>query len=224
MKNQIIIFLLLIPFLLFSQTLEENISNEICMCMGNLNAIEDPETKIETCVIKSLENFKVEIIKKLNQNENENSQNFEDYFLSIEGLLLNNCTKYLEYREVGLREDEKPNIKNCENLKIGIYYYEVLNPLEKMYLTFTENKVIESRKNNIYSISEIEWIEDCTYKLTTLETNSIYDEIVLNNKSLIFKIIEDQPDYFIVQTQYHENGGFNNVKIFKLPYINNVEN
>ena len=216
--------LLFISVYLFSQNLERKISNEICNCFGNLGDLKNPKLKIEECFEKSLEDNYKEITKKLNDPENTKTKDFEDYYLAIEGLLLSNCKTFLEYRQKEFIREEQSSISNCTDIKIGIYYYEILQGTEKSYLTFTNNKVIETRKNNVHSINKIEWVDNCSYKLSLIETNSNYEEIYLKNKSLVFKIIENHPTYFVVQTEYFENGGLNNVKIYKLPFMNETTN
>ncbi|PQA89937.1 hypothetical protein B0A69_21520 [Chryseobacterium shigense] len=205
---------------LFSQNLEKKISDEICTCLGNAENLKDPEKKLQECTQKSFETNYAEITKKLNDPQNTHTKDIEDYYISIEGLLLNNCKSFLEYRKKEFVREKQESISNCDDIKTGIYYYETLQKKEKSYLTFTKNEVIETRKNNVYSINKIEWTDKCTYKLNLLETNSNYDETYLKNKSLTFRVIENSPTYFVVQTEYFENGGLNNVKIFKLPFIN----
>jgi|GEM_PF-3768550 len=220
MKRILQFTLLMSSIGLFSQNLEKKISNEICTCLGNVENLKDPEKTLEQCVQKSFEDNYTAIIKKFNDPKNTNTKDFEDYYISIESLLLSNCKSFLEYRKKEFVSKKQESISNCNDIKTGIYYYETLKKREKSYLTFTKNTVIETRNNNVYTINKIEWMDKCTYKLNLLETNSNYDETYLKNKSLIFKIIENSPTYFVVQTEYFENGGFNNVKIFKLPFIN----
>lgn len=220
MKSILQFILLISSISLFSQNLEKKITDEICTCLGKLENLKDPERKLEECAQKSFEGNYTEIIKKLNDPQNTNTKDIDDYYIAIEGLLLSNCKSFLEYRKKGFVREKQESISNCDDIKTGVYYYEVLQKREKSYLTFTKNEVIETRKNNVYSINKIEWIDKCTYKLSLLETNSNYDETYLKNKSLIFKVIENSPTYFVVQTEYYENGGLNNVKIFKLPFIN----
>lgn len=38
-----------------------------------------------------------------------------------------------------------------------------------------------------------------------------------------FRISENYSKVFIVKTEYFENGGLNNVKILKLPFINDLK-
>ncbi|MBB6372115.1 hypothetical protein [Chryseobacterium shigense] len=200
--------------------MEKKISDEICTCLGNVENLKDPEKKLEECAQKSFDNNYTEIVKKFNDPQNTHTKDIEDYYVSIEGLLLSNCKSFLEYRKKEFVREKQESISNCDDIKTGIYYYETLQKTEKSYLTFTKNEVIETRKNNVYSINKIEWVDKCTYKLNLLETNSNYDETYLKNKSLTFRVIENSPTYFVVQTEYFENGGLNNVKIFKLPFIN----
>ncbi|MDH6251034.1 putative house-cleaning noncanonical NTP pyrophosphatase (MazG superfamily) [Chryseobacterium sp. H1D6B] len=219
--KRILQFILLISSIsLFSQNLEKKISDEICTCLGNLENLKDSEKKQQECAQKSFENNYAEIIKKFNDPQNTHTKDIEDYYISIEALLLNNCKSFLEYRKKEFVREKQESISNCDDIKTGVYYYETLQKKEKSYLTFTKNEVIETRKNNVYSINKIEWTDKCTYKLNLLETNSNYDETYLKNKSLVFRVIENSPTYFVVQTEYFENGGLNNVKIFKLPFIN----
>lgn len=220
MKHILQFTLLISSISLFSQNLEKKISNEICTCLGDVEKLKDPEKKLDECFRKSFKNNDTEIIQKFNSPQNTSTKDFEDYYVSIEGLLLSNCKSFLEYRKKGFVREKQESLSNCDDIKTGIYYYETLQKREKSYLTFTKNEVIETRKNNVYTINKIEWTDKCTYKLNLLETNSNYDETYLKNKSLIFKVIENSPTYFVVQTEYFENGGLNNVKIFKLPFTN----
>ncbi|MGG5210882.1 hypothetical protein ACQWU4_18330 [Chryseobacterium sp. MIQD13] len=220
MKRILQFTLLISSICLFSQNLEKKISNEICTCLGNVENLKDPEKKLEECGKKIFDNNYTEIVKKFNDPQNTKTKDIEDYYVSIEGLLLSNCKSFLEYRKKEFVREKQESISNCDDIKTGVYYYETLQKREKSYLTFTKNEVIETRKNNVYSINKIEWTDKCTYKLNLLETNSNYDETYLKNKSLIFRVIENSPTYFVVQTEYFENGGLNNVKIFKLPFIN----
>lgn len=205
---------------MFSQNLEEKISLEICNCIGNLEGAKNAEEKIENCFKKGFENNFFQISEKLGDSDGKKTNDLDDYANSIEGVLLNNCTNFLNYAERDLRKPERKSISYCNDLKVGTYYYEALQGKEKHYLTFMGDKIIETRRNNIFSINKIEWLENCTYKLTLIETNSNYDEANLKNKPLIFKIIQNNEDYFVVQTKYFEKGGFNNVTIYKLPYLN----
>jgi hypothetical protein len=220
MRRILQFLLLFISVYWFSQNLERKISTEICSCFGNLGDLKNHELKIEECFEKSLEDHYIEITKKLNDPKNAKTKDFEDYYISIEGLLLSNCKKFLEYRKKEHIREEQSSISNCNDIKTGLYYYEILQGKEKAYLTFTKNEVIETRKNNVFSINKIEWVDNCSYKLSLIATNSNYEEIYLKNKSLVFKIIENHPTYFVVQTEYYENGGFNNVKIYKLSFMN----
>lgn len=220
MKRTLQFSLLFFSVYFFSQNLEEKISDQICNCIGNLENLQNPELKIQECFQESLEDHYIEITKKLSDPQNQKTKNYEDYYISIEGLLLTNCKNFLEYRKKGLIREEQESLSECNDVKTGTFYYEILQGREKSYLTFTKNEVIETRKDNVYSIYKIEWIDNCTYKLSLISTNSNYDETYLKNKSLVFRIIENNPDYFVVQTEYFENGGLNNVKIFKLPFTN----
>ncbi|UHO38901.1 hypothetical protein H5J24_01580 [Chryseobacterium capnotolerans] len=220
MKRILQFTLLISSISLFSQNLEKKISNEICTCLGDVEKLKDPEKKLDECFRKSFKNNDTEIIQKFNSPQNTSTKDFEDYYVSIEGLLLSNCKSFLDYRKKEFIREKQESISNCDDIKTGIYYYETLQKREKSYLTFTKNEVIETRKNNVYTINKIEWTDKCTYKLNLLETNSNYDETYLKNKSLIFNVIENSPTYFVVQTEYFENGGLNNVKIFKLPFTN----
>ncbi|RLJ34054.1 hypothetical protein CLU97_3546 [Chryseobacterium sp. 7] len=92
---------------LFSQNLEEKISNEICTCLGNVENLKDPEKKLEECVQKSFENNYNKIIKKFNDPQNTNTKDIQDYYVSIEGLLLSNCKSFLDYRKKNLSAKNK---------------------------------------------------------------------------------------------------------------------
>ena len=222
--KKILSFLLVLIFInLFSQNLENKISKEICSCLGDLEKVKNPELKSQECIKKSFKENYEEILQKINDPANKKTKDFEDYYISVEATLLNNCATFLDHRKKGLVRNRKESISNCDDLKIGVYYYETLQKKEKSYLTFSKYEVVETRKNNVYTIRKLQWVDKCTYQLSLLETNSNYDDTYLKNKKLNFRIIENSPKYFIVQTEYFENGGLNNVKIFKLPFINDLK-
>lgn len=219
--NQVFIFFsLFLTITVFSQSFEEKISNQICNCIGSLENVDDAEEKIDRCFTRVFEDHSTEIFKKLRSESGEKSEDFEDYTSSIEGLVLENCVNFLRYRERDFVKPEKKSMSSCDDVKIGTYYYKVLQDRQNNYLTFTTDKVIETRNNNVYAINKIDWLDKCTYRLTTINTNSKHDELNVKNKPLIFKIIENNKDNFVVQTKYYEKGGFSNVIIYKLPYLN----
>jgi hypothetical protein len=220
MKKVLIFFSLFLVITVFSQSLEEKISKNICNCIGSLENVNDAEEKIDRCFNRVFEDHSTEIFKKLRNTPDGKPGDFKDYASSIEGFVLENCVNFLKYREKEIIKPERKSILSCDDVKIGTYYYKVLQGKQNNYLTFTADKVIETRNNNIYSINKIEWLDNCTYKLSTLETNSNHDKLNVKNKPLIFKIIENNEDNFVVQTQYYEKGGFSNVTIYKLPYLN----
>ena len=220
MKKVLIFFNLFLTITVFAQSFEEKISNQICNCIGLLENVNNAEEKIDRCFTRVFEDHSTEIFKKLRNTSDGKSGDFEDYASSIEGLVLENCVNFLRYRERDIIKTERKSMLSCNDLKIGTYYYKVLQGRQNNYLTFTADKVIETRNNNIYAINKIEWLDNCTYKLTTLETNSKHDELNVKNKPLIFRIIENNEDNFVVQTKYYEKGGFTNVIIYKLHYLN----
>ncbi|WP_147436507.1 hypothetical protein [Chryseobacterium sp. 7] len=107
MKRILQFTLLISSMSLFSQNLEEKISNEICTCLGNVENLKDPEKKLEECVQKSFENNYNKIIKKFNDPQNTNTKDIQDYYVSIEGLLLSNCKSFLDYRKKNLSAKNK---------------------------------------------------------------------------------------------------------------------
>ncbi|MFL9833360.1 hypothetical protein [Chryseobacterium terrae] len=220
MKKALIFLSLFLAITIFSQSLEEKISKNICNCIGSLEKVDDPDEKIDRCFNRVFEDHSTEIFKKLRNTPDGKSGDFEDYASSIEGFVLENCVNFLRYRERDIIKTERKSLLSCNDLKIGTYYYKVLQGKQNNYLTFTEDKVIETRNNNIYSINKLEWLDNCTYKLSTLETNSKHDALNVKNKPLIFKIIENNEDNFVVQTKYYEKGGYTNVTIYKLSYLN----
>lgn len=217
--KKIFLFTALILSLAFhSQILENKIASEVCKCINKIEKRSDFDKETDTCFFKGLENNKTEILKKLNDPNNKIQKDIEDYLVSIEGLVLSNCPTFLKYREKDIVKPEKQSISKCDDIKIGTYFYNALEGREIIYLTFTQDNLIETRKNNINSVSKLDWIENCTYKINIVKTNSNYDELNVKNKPLVFKIIENNSEYFVVQTKYFDNGGYTDVKIYKLPY------
>jgi len=211
---------LFLTITIFAQSFEEKMAKQICNCIGSLEKVNDPDEKIDRCFNRVFEDNSSEIYKNLRNASGEKTGNIEDYAVSIEGFVLENCINLLKYRERDIIKPEKKSLLACNDVKIGTYYYKSLQGKENCYLTFTADKLIETRNNNIYAINKIEWLDNCTYKLTLLETNSKHDELNVKNKPLIFKIIENNEDNFVVQTKYYEKGGFSNVIIYKLSYLN----
>lgn len=220
MRNLLSTVFVLISFSLHSQSLEEKMSREICECVGTLEGEKNANEKVDNCIQTSFENFATEMYQTIRTSSESKKGSFEDYANSIEGYLLNNCVNYLKFSEKDLVRPEEKSISDCDDLKIGSYYYDILKGKERGYLTFTSDRVIETRINNFYSINKIEWIDKCTYKLTLLETNSKYDETNVKNKPLTFKIIKNNENDFVVQTKYYEKGGFTNVLMHKLSFLN----
>lgn len=209
----IYLILLVLSVRLSAQSLEEKVANELCICLKDekVEEIEQLEQKLEPCMTLMVQKYFKDIYKM-------NTREHEELWNSVIILLIKNCSNF---RNLALSSDNRPKIEeksvvsDCEDLKIGSYFYEVY---EKNYLIFTKNQVIENRAGGIYSISKIDWLDKCIYKLTLQETNSRFETVHMKENPYIFKIIENNKDYFVVQTQYIEGAGVNNVKIYKLPY------
>lgn len=201
-----------------AQSLEKKVADDLCICIENEKIIttENLEQKIEPCMVSAVQKHFKEMYKT-------DIGKGEEFWNSIMILLTKNCPNF---RKLALSSEKKPKIEeksailDCEDLKIGNYFYETNG---KNYLAFTKNQVIENRKGGIYTISKIDWLDKCVYRLTLQETNSRFETLHMT-EPYTFKIIENHKDYFVVQTEYIEGAGLNNVKIYKLPYtINNPE-
>lgn len=198
---------------LSAQTLEEKVADELCACLkdSNVNTDEQLEKAIEGCMLNSMQTHLKDIYLLSDTQSNE-------FWDAVMGLMTTKCLGSLALKLGGIEKTEpKPTISVCEDIKIGNYYYEIEEG-RRHYLAFTPHQVLENRADGIYTNSNIEWLDKCVYKLTLQDTNSRFDEIHMKNNPYTFNIVENTPDYFIVQTQYVEAIGVQNVKIHKLPY------
>lgn len=219
MKNLYLI-LFFCSVALSAQSLEKKVADDLCICIENekITTTENLKQKIETCMISVVQKHFKEMYKTDMGEDKE-------FWNSVIILLTKNCPNF---RKLALSSKKKPKIEekssilDCEDLKIGNYFYETSRG--KNYLAFTKNQVIENRGRGAYTISKIDWLDKCVYRLTLQETNSRFDNVHMTENPYTFKIIENHKDYFVVQTEYIKGAGLNNVKIYKLPYtINNSE-
>lgn len=209
----IYLILLMFSLSLSAQSLEERMSKDMCECLTKY------KDRMDDNAIQCYEKVGLKYYSEMYQEmERKKLNNVGDYLATLERHLVKHCPLLLEVYKEKYQQEEKESISDCEDLKIGNYYYEPNNTERRNYLTFTENQVIENRRGGIYTYSKIEWVDKCTYKLTLEKSNGHYENEHLKNHSQTYKIIENNNDYFVVQTQYYENGGFNNVKVYKLSY------
>lgn len=208
----IYLILLMFSLSLSAQSLEEKLAEDLCICLRDekITTGENLEQKLEPCIVSIMQKHFKEMYKT-------DIGEDEEFWNNVMILLTKNCPNF---RKLALSPDnrtkieEKSAILDCEDLKIGNYFYETNG---KNYLAFTKNQVIENRGGGIYSISKIDWLDKCVYRLTLQETNSRFETLHMT-EPYTFKIIENHKDYFVVQTQYIEGAGLNNVKVYKLSY------
>lgn len=178
----LITLLLLFPLAMQAQKVEKKFTKELCNCSEKIDvgeSLDELDRKLTDCIQQVYDNNREGLVSQFHQDRS--FREMEDY---LEYLFLETSKGCPVFRDYHLRmkyEDkgtddltgqkhDKP--EECLAFHDGTFRYVIDGELSRTYISRKGSLQIESTDGTgEYVISEIEWLDECTYNSTFIEAN-----------------------------------------------------
>lgn len=209
MKKNILIsmIVLFMSTTVFSQKVHTKIATKICKCLEKEKATteEDVNSCFERTLMSNLDGlYKHYNAKTIDEIDMDEAGGI------IGAHLAKNCDYIIEVftDEAGKESEfiEPEEDLTCLDVHQGEYYYvnevKELNIKDTTYVTITDTMYLERmRRGKTYSMLQIEWENDCGFKLTFKDSNdSLKKALSKPGDIYTYEIIKKTPTSIIVET------------------------
>lgn len=177
-------FLVLIPMLGSAQKVEKKFMKALCDCSETMDVGEDYaelKEKLAACFGEASEPYAAELAAQFEEDRAFKTVDEYVHYLIIEAT--KECPKLLDYmlqlESEQFKDEEHSEIahddpEECRSIHEGTYAYYVNGSRTEAYVSRKGNIQIEGVfDEDTYSVSEIEWLDACTFKSTYKEMHNI---------------------------------------------------
>jgi len=185
----------------------DNLSNEMCQCIelaGYKNASE-----IEPCY-EELFNKNSNLTKEYYQTDKLSDAQIFELKNKVAAKMLYTCAYLKNNFPTGLVSKKVPKKLNlnCENLKVGKFYYLTQRPdsiiQDTTFVTISKDEYFERMRNNTtYSRLKIVWKENCKYDLIFQESDDpLKKEMFQKGQVFKYEIINEDEESIFVEMEW----------------------
>lgn len=198
----------LIPIGLQAQKVEKKFMKELCKCSEQLSpgdSYDELSRKITECINIAAKPYISDLVAQYE--EDRAFKEFDAYIYYLMKETTKDCPKLMEYylklEWEQFNEEDRSGMKHdnpeeCLTIHDGTFLYAGKDSAADVYITRKGNVQIEgSLDTDEYVLSEIEWLDECTYKCTYKEIHDPHSEgFIKEGESITVNITNVDGNYF----------------------------